>query len=246
MLIEKKIDNNKININISLSIKQLLQLIMTYRKNNKKKSPSYSQRKYQEMQYQKFQSENEFFLELEPEIEPQLEAEVEPISECSICMEQIINENDKVITRCNHHFHSRCLSRWTMQNDSCPNCRTSNAAVCYTQDPNLIIQPPYSPSSIIRHSPFYHILEQEITPSTDSSRSTNHVIDNIYNNELDNYIDNVYNNVNNIIYNDISSNFINNIITSSIDQLENLDTQLRHYEGIVGQMHQLTFSQIPS
>jgi hypothetical protein len=204
---------------------------MTYRKNNKKKSPSYSERKYQEMQYQKFQSENEFFLELEPEIEPQLEPE--PISECSICMEQIINENDKVITRCNHHFHSGCLHRWTMQNNSCPNCRTLNAAVCYIGYPNLNIDIPDSPASIIRNSPFYHILEEEITPSTDTSSPNNYNV----NTQVDNYIDNVYNNVNNILNDDISSNFINNIITSSIDQLENLDTQLRHYEGIVETIH---------
>ena len=57
------------------------------------------------------------------------------------------------------------------------------------------------------------------------------------NNQVDNYINNVYNNVNNILNDDISSNFINNIITSSIDQLENLDTQLRHYEGIVQTIH---------
>lgn len=214
-----------------------------YKSFKKNSSPSPLEKKNQEMQYQKFQIENEFFLELEPEIEPQ----VEPISECSICMEQIINENDKVITRCNHHFHSGCLHRWTMQNNSCPNCRTLNAAVCYTQDPNLNIDIPYSPASIIRNSPFYHILEEEITPSTDSSRSTNHVIDNIYNNytnsninnELDNYIDNVYNDVNNILYNDISSNFVNNIIHNSIEELQNLDTQLRHYEGIVQTIHEI-------
>jgi len=181
-------------------------------------SPSPSEKKNQELQYQ---IENEFFLE------PQ------PIIECSICMEEIINENDKVITRCNHQFHSGCLHRWTMQNNSCPNCRTPQAAVCHIGYLNLNIDLPDSPASIIRNSPFYHILEHEITPSTDTSTPNNYND----NTQVDNYINNIYNNVNNIINDDISSNFVNNIIRSSIDDIENLDTQFRHYEGIVHTLH---------
>jgi len=200
---------------------------MGFYKSFKKKysSPSPLEKKNQEMQYQKFQIENEFFLQPHPE--------PEPIIECSICMEEIINENDKVITRCNHHFHSGCLHRWTMQNNSCPNCRTPQTALCHIGYPNLNIDIPDSPASIIRNSPFYHILEHEITPSTDTSSPNNYNV----NTQVDNYINNVYNNVNNILNDDISSNFVNNIIRSSIEHLDNLDTQLRHYEGIVETIH---------
>ena len=189
-------------------------------KNNS--SPSSSEKKKQELEYQEFQYENEFYLEPEPE----------PISECSICIEEIINKNDEVITGCNHHFHSHCLHHWTMQNNSCPNCRTPQAAVCNIGYSNLIIDIPESPASLIRNSPFYHILEHEITPSSYSSSHRNSNVNNSnLNTELDNYINNVYNNVNNI--NNINNILDQDIIRTNIDDLENLDTQLRHYQGIV-------------
>ena len=73
--------------------------------------------------------------------------------ECSICMEQIDNKNDEIITPCSHHFHSKCLIKWTMQKNSCPNCRQQDVMVCQTKKPNLLI---YNDISI---SSFYHIFE---------------------------------------------------------------------------------------
>jgi len=42
---------------------------------------------------------------------------------CAICYE---NEDEKVIkTKCNHYFHTSCLTMWFKHKRSCPNCRTS-------------------------------------------------------------------------------------------------------------------------
>lgn len=38
---------------------------------------------------------------------------------CSICLEP--NSNEELT--CGHSFHSLCISRWRVINDSCPNCR---------------------------------------------------------------------------------------------------------------------------
>ena len=47
------------------------------------------------------------------------------IKYCSICLEKI-NKCGKNITlnKCNHTFHKKCLDKWVIQNNSCPNCRT--------------------------------------------------------------------------------------------------------------------------
>ena len=47
------------------------------------------------------------------------------IKYCSICLEKI-NKCGKNITlnECNHIFHKKCLEKWVIQNNSCPNCRT--------------------------------------------------------------------------------------------------------------------------
>ena len=55
--------------------------------------------------------------------------------ECSICLEQIIDYDTKLITVCNHTFHANCLRRWTDATNSCPLCRTpfssaNNVAQC--------------------------------------------------------------------------------------------------------------------
>lgn len=41
---------------------------------------------------------------------------------CSICLGTVGRKRYK--TCCNHHFHSKCLLRWILVNDTCPMCRT--------------------------------------------------------------------------------------------------------------------------
>ncbi len=47
----------------------------------------------------------------------------EHLDDCSICLENIINEEHKNITTCNHIFHSECMAKWMSLNHNCPLCR---------------------------------------------------------------------------------------------------------------------------
>ena len=44
--------------------------------------------------------------------------------ECSICLENIEDEN-KYVTQCAHIFHNECINKWTENHNSCPTCRTN-------------------------------------------------------------------------------------------------------------------------
>jgi DNA-directed RNA polymerase subunit RPC12/RpoP len=46
------------------------------------------------------------------------------MAECPICMENIKEEEDILITKCKHKFHASCLLQNTKTNGyKCPNCR---------------------------------------------------------------------------------------------------------------------------
>ena len=44
--------------------------------------------------------------------------------ECSICYD-IINDNEKIILKCNHSFHNNCIDKWFTKSHHCPLCRDS-------------------------------------------------------------------------------------------------------------------------
>jgi hypothetical protein len=44
------------------------------------------------------------------------------VEECSICMDNSIIHN-WTKTRCNHYFHSQCITKWMEINNTCPICR---------------------------------------------------------------------------------------------------------------------------
>ena len=53
-----------------------------------------------------------------------LGAEERNVTECSICMEDIVCDKDHaVITACDHKYHPNCLNDWLKQSSSCPLCR---------------------------------------------------------------------------------------------------------------------------
>jgi len=52
---------------------------------------------------------------------------------CCICLGN--NINDMIITKCNHHIHLNCLSKWLNIKCSCPICRTKINPVDY----NIIV-----------------------------------------------------------------------------------------------------------
>ncbi|EAR90473.2 anaphase-promoting complex subunit 11 RING-H2 finger protein (macronuclear) [Tetrahymena thermophila SB210] len=48
---------------------------------------------------------------------------------CSICLVEIVTQDELRLTICRHLFHSNCLISWISQNDSCPLCRQSFAII---------------------------------------------------------------------------------------------------------------------
>ncbi|XP_050213091.1 RING-H2 finger protein ATL74 [Mercurialis annua] len=49
-----------------------------------------------------------------------------PATECPICLGEFIDgEKVRVLPKCNHGFHVRCIDTWLLSHSSCPNCRIS-------------------------------------------------------------------------------------------------------------------------
>ncbi|KAL6006668.1 hypothetical protein ACLOJK_032161 [Asimina triloba] len=53
-------------------------------------------------------------------------------AECAICLSEFVNgEGIRVLPRCRHGFHVKCIEGWLAARTSCPTCRTS----CLTASP---------------------------------------------------------------------------------------------------------------
>ncbi|PON92753.1 43kDa postsynaptic protein [Trema orientale] len=49
-----------------------------------------------------------------------------PATECPICLGEFEDgEKVRVLPKCNHGFHVRCIDTWLLSHSSCPNCRHS-------------------------------------------------------------------------------------------------------------------------
>lgn len=47
-------------------------------------------------------------------------------TDCAICLGEFSDgEKVRVLPKCNHGFHVRCIDTWLMSHSSCPNCRQS-------------------------------------------------------------------------------------------------------------------------
>lgn len=42
--------------------------------------------------------------------------------DCPICLEEYDEENPKILTKCDHHFHLACILEWMERSDICPLC----------------------------------------------------------------------------------------------------------------------------
>jgi hypothetical protein len=60
---------------------------------------------------------------------------------CSICLEDNINKETKL--KCGHCYHSECIEKWFVENDTCPYCREpQNPTVIFHDDckPGIITE----------------------------------------------------------------------------------------------------------
>ncbi|KAF8007670.1 hypothetical protein BT93_K1612 [Corymbia citriodora subsp. variegata] len=49
-----------------------------------------------------------------------------PATECPICLGEFVDgEKVRVLPKCNHGFHVKCIDTWLLSHSSCPNCRHS-------------------------------------------------------------------------------------------------------------------------
>lgn len=49
-----------------------------------------------------------------------------PATECPICLGEFADgEKVRVLPKCHHQFHVRCIDTWLLSHSSCPNCRLS-------------------------------------------------------------------------------------------------------------------------
>lgn len=46
------------------------------------------------------------------------------INQCSICLENFLKKEKKIIVKCSHEFHKKCIKEWLNNNNTCPLCRT--------------------------------------------------------------------------------------------------------------------------
>jgi len=53
-----------------------------------------------------------------------LKEELKKNDNCSICFEQLDNNNLLIVTKCNHIYHEKCMNKWFMLNKTCPLCRS--------------------------------------------------------------------------------------------------------------------------
>ncbi|XP_049388490.1 RING-H2 finger protein ATL78-like [Solanum stenotomum] len=52
-------------------------------------------------------------------------------SECVICLSEFgVGDKIKVLPKCNHGFHVRCIDKWLHSHSSCPTCRHSLIETC--------------------------------------------------------------------------------------------------------------------
>ncbi|CAN4081132.1 unnamed protein product [Withania somnifera] len=57
-------------------------------------------------------------------------------SECVICLSEFeIGEKIKVLPKCNHGFHVKCIDKWLNSHSSCPTCRHCLTETCQKMGP---------------------------------------------------------------------------------------------------------------
>lgn len=71
-------------------------------------------------------------------------------SECPICLSEFVQgEKVRVLPKCSHGFHVKCIDTWLESHSSCPNCRRSllERSTSRVADESCVTQPLESNSS---------------------------------------------------------------------------------------------------
>ncbi|WOL15551.1 hypothetical protein Cni_G24332 [Canna indica] len=75
------------------------------------------------------------------------------IPECAICLSEFVpGEQIRVLPKCNHGFHLKCIDRWLAARSSCPTCRRSMFTPCEKTSPSCVghaIPAPLQPEGLI-------------------------------------------------------------------------------------------------
>lgn len=58
------------------------------------------------------------------------------MSECSICLGPISDEQQSLTVTCGHLFHLTCLRDWLHRADDCPNCREILVQIAWYREPD--------------------------------------------------------------------------------------------------------------
>ncbi|KAF7840076.1 RING-H2 finger protein ATL78 [Senna tora] len=81
---------------------------------------------------------------------PELLAKLQPglDSECAICLSDF-NAGDRlrILPKCNHGFHVRCIDKWLSSHSSCPKCRHCLIETCN----KIAMISPLEPEGLIRN-----------------------------------------------------------------------------------------------
>jgi E3 ubiquitin-protein ligase ATL10/75/76/77/78 len=76
-------------------------------------------------------------------------------TECVICLSEFTKgEKVRILPKCNHGFHVRCIDKWLKEHSSCPKCRQ-----CLLETCRKIVgsqQPIVVPETVIRVQPLEH------------------------------------------------------------------------------------------
>jgi E3 ubiquitin-protein ligase ATL10/75/76/77/78 len=88
-------------------------------------------------------------------------------TECVICISEFTKgEKVRILPKCNHSFHVRCIDKWLKENSSCPKCRQCLLEICQKivgSQVQAVVLP--IPETIIRIQPLEHeALERNYLP----------------------------------------------------------------------------------
>lgn len=78
-------------------------------------------------------------------------------TECVICLSEFTNgDKVRILPKCNHGFHVRCIDKWLSSHSSCPKCRQCLIETCKKIVGKQQHAVPPVPETIIRIQPLEH------------------------------------------------------------------------------------------